>query len=154
MTDKSVNGTVVPYTPGEEAQFLVDLNNHKATRPDRFKDLIDLMAGTYRAKFINAGKFQSMEYRRTEKVARQWKADGFPVPTPSIISHWAGVKGLTDQQACQALIDASDNFDSRIDAIRMIRLTGRNAIDQLTINSTDAEFENVLATVRTQLEGV
>lgn len=151
---KLVNGKEVILTPAEEAEILAAEDNYKASRPERFKQYIDEDAGAFRAKLLSHGKFQELEYIRTENVARRWKAAGFPVPIPAIISHWAGLKGLTDQQACQAIIDASDNQDSKIDAIRMIRLAGHNAIDQLTINSTDAEFESVLTAVRTQLEGV
>lgn len=82
------------------------------------------------------------EYKDAEVVARAFKAAGHIGTVSLYISHWAAVKGFTNQQATDAIIAKADSLAAAKLALRNTRFDSQAA---MTAATTQAQLDAAVA---------
>lgn len=98
------------------------------------------------------------EYEATEVQARAYQASDWQDSPGALITVWAQVKGWTNQQAAEDILQEADRWRAAQLAIRAARLQAkeslRNAHTKEDIDLAYATWQGFMGTVESLLEGV
>ncbi|MFC4699395.1 hypothetical protein ACFO4O_04380 [Glaciecola siphonariae] len=109
------------------------------------RDLIDQAAGRARMRFVSQGLLIDQEYLIAEQEAKEWIAAGSDVNNvPETLDSWVAASGMTETAAASNITSTSAQFRGAIKSIRRIRLTGKKAV-------TDASLETFKAIAQTYI---
>ncbi|WP_226648117.1 hypothetical protein [Microbulbifer variabilis] len=92
-------------------------------------DVIDNLAGKARKRFVPIGYGITDEYARVKDGAQQFAEAGYTGEVPAAVQTHAEVKGVSTQQAAEAILQAANNWNSALDKIRDIRITAKAAVE-------------------------
>jgi len=108
---------------------------HRSIASADAKSLIDVAAGGARSSFIADGELVEQEYALAEQEVIAWREAGSPSgAVPQSVSAWAEATGMSDEQAAQGIETAAESLKGVLLSIRAIRLAGKAAIDNASVN--------------------
>ena len=112
---------------------------------------IDTAAGAARTRFATNSAFIETEYQRAYDTATAWINSGYQNEAPAPVKSDADAYGRTEQEAAQYIKATGDYWFSKLDAVRDIRLKGKQAVETAP---DDADFMAIAQPFIEQLEAL
>lgn len=110
----------------------IPLHFEMCATKEQAKRLIDQAADRAKQKHVSAGFLTVEEYHRALNQAKAFIADT-NTPQP-MITTWSDVSGMTPIDAADDIINTSDNWDAILNQTYDLRLRGKKAVDQASVN--------------------
>ena len=147
---------------GQASGKLIDSDQHgnpllveppisPATRRLTACTAIDSAAGAARTRFATNSAFIETEYQRAYDTATAWINSGYQNEAPAPVKSDADAYGRTEQEAAQYIKATGDYWFSKLDAVRDIRLKGKQAVET---TPDDADFMAIAQPFIEQLEAL
>ena len=112
---------------------------------------IDTAAGAARTRFSTNSAFIETEYQRAYDTAVAWINSGYQGEAPAPVKSDAEAFGRNELDSAHYIKTTGDYWFSKLDAVRDIRLKGKQAVEQ---SPDDADFMSVAQPFIEQLEAL
>ncbi|MTI13374.1 tail fiber assembly protein [Sansalvadorimonas verongulae] len=121
---------------------------------ERYCNTIDKLADQTRQRFLPGGKTTLVEYTRVAEQAQAFKKAGYQGEPPmGIASHMRRYE-VDAETAVSQILEMAEEYNEPIDQIRDLRFDAKTAIEAMTDEKTEAEFQAEFENWHTQLDAI